>query len=128
MLDTNTVSYFVRGHTKVDQRIVATPLASLCVSSITAGELLYGLAKRPMATYMAATVTQFLRRIDVLPWDAGVAERYGVFKAASQRQGKVLGPLDLLIAAHALAVGAVLVTNDRAFSQIEELQLEDWTT
>lgn len=128
MLDTNTVSYFVRGHRKVDQRVVATPMASLCVSAVTAGELLFGLANRPAATLIAETVQEFLQRIAVLPWDGEVAERYGVFKAASQRQGKVLGPLDLLIAAHALAVGAVLVTSDRAFRQIDELQIEDWTT
>lgn len=128
MLDTNTVGHFVRGHRLVDQHIVATPMASLCVSSITAGELLFGLAKRPAATYVAATVRQFLQRVDVLPWDFEVAEHYGGFKARLQRLGIVLAPLDLLIAAHALAVGAVLVTNDRAFRQIGGLQIEDWTT
>lgn len=128
MLDTNTVSYFVRGYRKVDQRVVATPMASLCVSAITAGELLFGLANRPAATLIAETVREFLQRIAVLPWDGDVAERYGIVKAASQRQGKVLGPIDLLIAAHALTVGAVLVTSDRAFRQIDELQIEDWTT
>lgn len=64
---------------------------------------------------------------DVLPWDNSVAEDYGVARAAMERQGKVHAPIDLLIATHALSIGAVLVTNDQAFSQMAELHLEDWT-
>jgi tRNA(fMet)-specific endonuclease VapC len=68
-----------------------------------------------------------MRRVDVLPWDFSAAERYGILRAALDRSGRPLGSLDLLIAAHALAAGAILVTNDRAFSQIAPLQIEDWT-
>ena len=70
---------------------------------------------------------EFLRRVDVLPWDSAVAERYGNVRADMERQGKTLAPLDSLIAAHALSVGAVLVTNDRAFAQVAGLHVEDWT-
>ena len=55
------------------------------------------------------------------------AERYGPVRADMERRGKILGPLDLLIATHALAEGTVLVTNDHAFSQVVGLPLEDWT-
>lgn len=68
-----------------------------------------------------------MRRVDVLPWDSVIAECYGSVRADMSRQGKILAPLDLLIAAHALGVGAVLVTNDRAFSQVASLHVEDWT-
>jgi tRNA(fMet)-specific endonuclease VapC len=127
MLDTNTISHLVRQHPDIARHMVAVPIASLCISAITAGELLYGLAKRPDAVRLQAAVTEFMRRIEILQWDFSTADRYGNLRAAVDRTGRSLGSLDLLIAAHALAVGAVLVTNDRAFSQIAQLQIEDWT-
>lgn len=127
MLDTNTVSHLIKEHPAVVRRVVAAPMASLCISAITEGELLFGLAKRPDAKRLHLAVRELLRRVDVLPWNASAAERYGRVRADMARVGKVLAPLDLLIATHALAVGAVLVTNDSAFGQVAELQLEDWT-
>jgi tRNA(fMet)-specific endonuclease VapC len=127
MLDTNTVSHLVRQHPNVTRHVVSVPVASLCMSAITAGELLYGLAKRPDAVRLQTAVTELMRRVDVLRWDFSAAERYGMLRAALHRTGRSLGSLDMLIAAHALAVGAVLVTNDRAFTQIAQLQIEDWT-
>ena len=127
MLDTNTVSFLIKGHPVVARHVVAVPLSSLCISAITEGELRYGLAKRPDATRLHQLVREFLRRVNVLPWDTGVAARYGVVRAALAAQGKTLAPLDLLIAAHALAVEAILVTNDGAFGQIPGLLSEDWT-
>lgn len=127
MLDTNTVSHLIKAHPAVVQRVLAAPMASLCISAITAGELLFGLAKRPDAKRLHLAVRELLRRVDVLPWNSSAAERYGRVRADMAKDGKVLAPLDLLIATHALAVGAVLVTNDGAFGQVAELQLEDWT-
>jgi tRNA(fMet)-specific endonuclease VapC len=63
----------------------------------------------------------------VLPWNSDTADRYGPARAALEFQGRPLGLLDLLIAAHALSVGAVLVTNDRTFAQVADLACEDWT-
>ena len=111
----------------VAQRLVAAPLAALCMSTITEGELLFGLARRPEARRLHLAVRELLRRVDVLPWDAATAERYGTVKGDIDRQGKNLAPLDLLIAAHALSVNAVLVTNDRAFGRVRGLDVEDWT-
>jgi tRNA(fMet)-specific endonuclease VapC len=127
MLDTNTVSHLLKGHPDVARRVVAVPMASLCISAITEGELLFGLAKRPDAKRLHAAVHELLKRVDVLPWDSDTAERYGPVRADMERRGKILGPLDLLIATHALAVDTVLVTNDRAFGQVVGLHLEDWT-
>ena len=127
MLDTNTVSHLLKVHPVVARRVVAAPMASLCISAITEGELLFGLAKRPDAKRLHLAVREFLRCVDVLPWDSETAERYGTARAHVERQGKMLAPLDLLIAAHALGAGAVLVTNDRSFARVAKLQVEDWT-
>lgn len=127
MLDTNTVSHLLKGHPAVTRRLMDVPMSSICLSSITEGELLFGLAKRPDAKRLHAAVRELLLRVDVLPWESATAERYGVARAELERQGKTIAPLDLLIAAHALDVEAVLVTNDRAFSLITKLRIEDWT-
>ena len=127
MLDTNTVSHLLKKHPAVARRVVAAPITSLCISAITQGELLFGLAKRPDATALHAAVREFLRRVDVLPWDAATSEIYGPARAAIQREGRVLAPMNLLIGSHALSIDAVLVTNDRAFAQLPGLTVEDWT-
>ncbi len=127
LLDTNTVSHLVRQHPVVALRVVAVPMASLCISAITEGELVYGLAKRPDATRLHAVAQQFLLRVDVLPWDRAAARCYGALRALMERKGQTLAPLDMQIAAHALSVGAVLVSNDRAFKQVAGLLLEDWS-
>jgi tRNA(fMet)-specific endonuclease VapC len=127
MLDTNTVSHLLKGHPAVARRVVAAPMAALCISAITEGELLFGLAKRPDAKRLHLAVREFLRRVDVLPWSSTAAEHYGIVRTRMERQGTTLAPLDSLIAAHALSIGAALVTNDRAFGQVTDLPLEDWT-
>ena len=127
MLDTNTVSHLVKKDLTVMQRAKNVPIASLCISAITEGELLFGLAKRPEAVRLHAAVNEFLRCVDVMPWDEGVAEHYAQVRASLERQGKTLAPLDLLIASHAESIGAVLVTNDQAFRLIGDLRVEDWT-
>lgn len=128
MLDTNTVSQLLKMHPAVARRVVAAPMAALCISVITECELLFGLAKRPDAKRLHVAVRQFLRRVDVLQYDSAIAERCGSVRAEMERKGKALAPLDLLIAAHALGVGAVLVTSDKAFKQVPSLNLEDWAS
>ena len=127
MLDTNTVSHLLRSHPAVAARVVQVPMASLCISAMTEGELLFGLVKRPAAKALHGAVHEFLRRVDTLPWDSAVAANYGSVRARMAEVGKVLAPLDMLIAAHALTEGAVLVTNDQAFRQMGRLKIEDWT-
>lgn len=127
LLDTNTVSHLMKEHPSVVRRVVATPMASLCISAITEGELLFGLAKRPEAKRLHLAVREFLLRVDALPWDSAAAEYYGSMRADLTRQGRILSPLDLLIAAHALSASAVLVSNDHAFGQMPDLRVEDWT-
>lgn len=127
MLDTNTISHLIKKHPAVARRVVAVPITSLCISAITQGELLFGLAKRPDATTLHHAVWEFLRRVDVLPWDTTTAQCYGTARAVTQHEGRVLAPMDLLIGSHALSIDAVLVTNDHAFGQLAGLSIEDWT-
>ena len=127
LLDTNTVSHLIKAHRAVARRVAAAPMTALCLSAITEGELLFGLAKRPDAPRLHLAVRELLRCVDVLPWDSASAARYGTVRAALERAGKTLAPLDMLIAAHALQMEAILVTSDRAFRQVVDLHIEDWT-
>ena len=81
MLDTNTVSHLIKEHPAVADRVLAVPMAALCISAITEGELRFGLAKRPDAQRLQLAVQEFLRRVDVLPWDATVTRHYGSVRA-----------------------------------------------
>ena len=98
-----------------------------CISAVTKGEIAFGLNRRPADQLLRTAVTEFLRRVDVLPWDNEVANAYGVVRAELERLGKGLGALDMMIGVHALSLGAVLVTNDQAFRAVPGLSLEDWT-
>jgi tRNA(fMet)-specific endonuclease VapC len=127
MLDTNTVSHLVRQNPAVVGRVLGVSMASLCVSALTMGELLFGLARRPAAKRLHMAVKELLRRVDVLPWDQSTAARYGAVRADTQSRGRTLAPVDLLIATQALEADAVLVTNDQAFRHVPGLNVEDWT-
>lgn len=127
MLDTNAVAHLLKRHAAVLQHVLAVPMASLCISAITEGELRFGLAKRPQATRLHQAVDEFLLRVDALSWDSAAADTYSTVRAALESRGRGLAPLDVLIAAHALSTGCVLVTSDRAFAQVPGLALEDWT-
>jgi tRNA(fMet)-specific endonuclease VapC len=77
---------------------------------------------------LSALVNEFLIRVEVLPWTAEVATVYGALRASCGKRGVNLGALDMLIAAHAVATGAVLVSRDKAFRHVEQgLKVQDWT-
>jgi tRNA(fMet)-specific endonuclease VapC len=128
MLDTNTVSSLIKNNPVVSRKIAKVPMERICLSVISEGELLYGLAKKPHAKSLHFLVQEFLKRVDVLVWDTDVAEHYGILRAELESGGNnTLGSLDMQIAAHASQLGAVLVTNDQAFKRIKQLKVEDWT-
>ena len=70
---------------------------------------------------------EFLRRVEVLPWDDAVAQTYGTLRAQLQSQGTTLAALDMQIAAHAVHMKATLISSDKAFTKIAHLQTEDWS-
>jgi tRNA(fMet)-specific endonuclease VapC len=127
MLDTNIVSHLLRQHPIVASQVLAKPMHALCISAITEGELLFGLAKRPDNKKLHLAVRELLSRVESIPWDSIAAEQYGQTRATMELRGKGLSNLDLLIASHALSINATLVTNDRAISQVPDLEIEDWT-
>ena len=127
MLDTNTVSDFIKNQPVVTTRLLAVPMRSLCISSITEAELLYGVGKRPAAKKLNKIVDEFLQRVDVLAWDRQAAERYAAAKVKIETKGKALSPFDLLIASHALSAGCTLVSSDKAFRFIPGLSIENWS-
>ncbi len=128
MLDTNIASYMLRGgNPALSDRLATVPMASVCISAVTQGELLYGVARRPGSRGLAQAVRELLSRLEVLAWDGAAATRYGILRARLEMEGQPLGSLDALIAAHAIASDARLVTNDRALARVPGLVVEDWT-
>ncbi|PIE36769.1 MAG: VapC toxin family PIN domain ribonuclease [Gammaproteobacteria bacterium] len=129
MLDTNTASYIIKGQfVEIREHLLKVPMASVCISAITEAELLRGVAKKPEAKRLPVAVKEFLLRVDVLPWDSAAAEAYADLRTACENEGKPLGAMDMLIAAHSVAAGTVLITNDKAFYNVQHfLNLEDWT-
>jgi tRNA(fMet)-specific endonuclease VapC len=128
LLDTNIASCIIKGNNPaVDRRLVKVPMAQLAVSAVTEGELRFGAARLPHAARLHSMIEDFFLRVAILPWDSDEARHYGHLRAALEREGQPMGNLDVMIAAHALAVGAVLVTNDHAFTRIKKLKVEDWT-
>ena len=129
MLDTNTASYIIKGEPAVvRERLLNVAMSSVCVSAITEAELLRGVAKKPEAKHLPVVVKEFLLRVDILPWDSDAADAYAQLRTACENEGKPLGAMDMLIAAHSVAVGTILITNDKAFYNVEHhLLLQDWT-
>ncbi len=130
LLDTNTVSYIVKGKSLAARSKLAGLRADEigCISSITEAEIRYGLAKAPHTHALRAAIEGFLSKIRILPWDSEEAIAYGDLRANLESRGKMLENMDMLIAAHAIAAGAALVTNDRSFSYVENLKSVNWAT
>ena len=93
---------------------------------MTEGELHYGVARKGSAP-LGIALEQFLLTVTVVAWDSAAAREYGRLRTELERQGQLPGGLDLMIAAHAMALGVILVTGDRAFGRIKNLKTEDWT-
>ena len=87
---------------------------------MTEAEIRFGLARGKLSAATEAAVELFLSKIDILPWDSAAARAYAKARATLERIGKLLANMDLLIAAHAAAVGAVLVTNDHTLRRVLE--------
>ncbi len=128
LLDTNTVSYIIKGNfPRVRERLLQVPMNEVGISVITEAELRFGVARLPQATKLRIVVEEFLMRVEILVWDSAVARQYAGLRATLETNGEPMGNLDLMIAAQALAAEAILVTNDRVFRRVKGLEIEDWS-
>ena len=128
MLDTNIISHIMQGRdAALLQRLSAVPVGDVVMSSVTLAELEYGLHRKGNPPRLKNAMEQVLLRVDVLPWDEPVARCYGELCASLEAQGISLGNMDMMIAAHAVTVGATLVSRDKAFAQAaQQVQLQVW--
>jgi len=127
MLDTNIVADLVRNpQGVVFERIAEVGGDSVCISIITAAELRYDCAKRG-SSKLLSQVEAIMEGLDILPFDVPADGEYGGIRAELEAADKPIGPNDLLIAAHAYALGCILVTaNVAEFTRIRGLQVENW--
>lgn len=127
MLDTNIVSELMRDpQGRVFDHVVRVGSDNLCVSIITAAEIRYGCAKKGSARLLAQA-DAILGALDILPFDVPADAEYGGIRAELEAAGRTIGPNDLLIAAHAYALGAVMVTDNLGeFSRVRGLTVENW--
>ncbi|WP_261520866.1 type II toxin-antitoxin system VapC family toxin [Burkholderia multivorans] len=127
LLDTNILSNVIRDpRGACASRIGETPPEQVCTSIVVAAELRYGVCKRG-ASALAQRVEQLLASLTVLPLQSDADQCYGRLRADLERQGQLIGANDMLIAAHALAVDAVLVTDNTAeFTRVTGLAVENW--
>ena len=127
LLDTNICVYIInRRPPHVFDHFVGRQIGEIAISSITGAELAFGVAKSGSARNQAA-LDKFLAPLDILPFDVDAMRCYGPLRSELERQGRPIGALDMLIAAHALALGCTLVTNNtREFERVPGLRLENW--
>jgi tRNA(fMet)-specific endonuclease VapC len=129
LLDTNICIYIIkRKPIKVFEKFQMLQLSDVGVSAITVAELEYGAFKSQRQEQNRAALNQFLMPLEVLPFDQIATQTYGQIRTELERQGIVVGAMDLLIASQAICQNLVLVTNNvRELSRIPGLILENWT-
>lgn len=127
VLDTDTISYFLRGVPKVVERFRVTPVELVATTIINRSELLYGAWYSPRTQHYLPQVQSFLRLMRILPFNEEASSVFAEQKAALRRAGTPVADLDLLIASIALVHNATVVTNNTGhFSKIKGLNLENW--
>lgn len=128
LLDTNICIYLIKQHPiHVLKRLKALAVGDVAVSSITLAELEYGVAKSSRPTQNREALLAFITPLEVCFFDDHAALHYGAIRAELERKGTLIGPMDMLIAAHARSLSLTLVTNNtREFKRVPELKLENW--
>jgi len=127
LLDSNTLSDLIRNPGgSVARRIAVVGEPTVCTSIVVACELRFGAAKKSSQS-LSERVEEILETLEVLPLDRGADRRYAGIRSHLARLGTPIGPNDLLIAAHTLALGLTLVTaNVEEFGRVPQLSIENW--
>lgn len=128
LLDTNICIYIIkRKPPEVLQQFEHFQTRDLLISSITTSELYYGAQKSQQQQTNLKALDNFLLPFRIVEYDESASFNYGEIRATLEKQGKVIGPLDMMIAAHALSLNIPLVTNNtKEFERVEGLQLRNW--
>ncbi|MBW4054804.1 MAG: type II toxin-antitoxin system VapC family toxin [Proteobacteria bacterium] len=129
MLDTNICIYIIKQQpVAVLKRFLEYQIGDICISSITLSELRYGVAKSSQKEKNAIALDEFIVPLEVVSFDESAAHVYGNIRAALEKADTPIGPMDMLIAAHALSLGIPLVSNNtREFLRIPSLTCINWT-
>ena len=126
MLDTDTVSLIVRNHSPVIRNLIKHEDDEICISAITYAELSYGLEKKG-SDKLFSEVRLIIEKLSIISFDDLQSELYGKIRVELEKSGTPLENMDMLIAAAALSIGAILVShNIKHFSKIEGIKVEDW--
>ena len=128
LLDTDTCSYAIRNaSTTLDARLATASPDALAISVVTRAELMFGLEKRGNPRELTRLVHGFLDRVAVMPWDTQAADHFAKLRALLERGGTPIGIFDTMIAGHAVALKATLVTNNQKhFQKVKALKFENW--
>jgi len=128
MLDTDMCSHIIKEHPEsVRQRFQTLAMEQLCVSVVTYAELIYGVERSSSRRINRPIIEDFVRHLDVMNWDTEAADQYGVIRAELEAAGTPIGAMDMMIAAHAKSIKAVLVTNNQKhFTKVKRLKIDNW--
>jgi len=130
ILDTNTVSFLMRGDAAVRGRLMSHARTDVFIPAPVVAEIEYGIARLPRSARRSHLRTLFdvlLAELERFEWDDGVSRSFGEIKASLERRGTVLEDMDIAVAAHAVAAQATLVTDNTAhMNRIPDLRVENW--
>ena len=129
MFDTDTCAFIMRAAPEsLARRLQATPLDEQAISVVTLAELLYGVRISGKAKQNQNALDAFVKHVAILDWTEGAAGHYAEIRAHLRKRGQMIGANDLMTAAHARSVGAILVTgNEREFRRVPALRVENWS-
>jgi len=126
MLDTDTMSFIIRKNSSVIANLIKHEDDEICISAISYAEIFYGLIKKG-SERLFNEVNSIMGKLSIIDFDASQSELYGQIRVELEKSGTPLGDMDILIAATALSIGAILVShNKKHFSRIKGLKIEDW--
>jgi tRNA(fMet)-specific endonuclease VapC len=128
LIDTNICIYIMnKKPDDVIQKFKQIKIGEIGVSTITISELQYGISKSRKRKKNEIRLNEFITPLEILPYDESAAKAYGDLRYELEKAGKPIGPLDLLIAAHAVSRNLIVVTNnDKEFKRIKKLKVENW--
>lgn len=129
MLDTNICIYAIKHKPEqVFMRLQEHDPIDICISSVTYAELVHGVEKSKAIEKNRVALALLLANIEIMNFDSLAAESYGEIRADLEKAGTPIGPLDMMIAGHAKALGYTVVTNNtKEFARVKGLKLENWS-